>query len=535
MTVTTLDSAKKIRSGKRTKTASMGSKTSSSNAPSIHPIEPISIEDCVASRRLIHNTAYHQFNAFEIEQIQNNLLKWYDAEQRTNMPWRKPTRSDLDRKALGQRAYEVWVSEIMLQQTQVATVIDYYNRWMTAFPSIFDLAAADIEQVNTLWAGLGYYSRAKRLWEGAKKVVKEFDGILPNNAKDLEKHIPGVGPYTAGAIASIVFGQQTSLVDGNVIRVLARLRSIGADMKKANVIELFWQIATTLVPSERPGDFNQALMELGARICSPQNPNCDGCPIQTQCSALVQLRLHGELLSKDGGFWNQKETAALIEHDCKYCPAITKDLDHDEYSVTRYPVKADKKPPRDEECAVSIVEKIPCEGTDDGLSEGSLYLISRRPDKGLLAGLWEFPSLELDNKQTTYEQRSTLSSTFLKNQYNLDLMDGTLDVKKQDLGNVVHLFSHIRKVYHIEWISISSSILKQTSTEQTKWITMDELKTAPIPTGLKKAIKLLEKAQGRSSSSSSSSRFGNNNNKRKQPPSSSGSKNITSFFQKRAR
>lgn len=152
-----------------------------------------------------------------------------------------------------------------VNQTQVATVIDYYNRWMEAFPTIHDLANADIEvrlftyglgnlhlpkiprqQVNTLWAGLGYYSRARRLWEGAQKIVKELSGQLPNNAKDLEQQIPGVGRYTAGAIASIVFNEKTPVVDGNVIRVIARMRAIGADPKKASTVQLFWYVCILL-------------------------------------------------------------------------------------------------------------------------------------------------------------------------------------------------------------------------------------------------------------------------------------------------
>lgn len=124
--------------------------------------------------------------------------------------------------------------------------------------------------------------------------MADFDGHLPNNAQDLKKLIPGVGPYTAGAIASIVFGEQTALVDGNVIRVLARLRAIGADMKKTTVVALFWQLATTLVPKDRPGDFNQALMELGARVCTPQNPGCDACPVNEVCHARAQWEFQGK-------------------------------------------------------------------------------------------------------------------------------------------------------------------------------------------------------------------------------------------------
>ncbi|CAO3610899.1 unnamed protein product [Cunninghamella blakesleeana] len=435
------------------------------------------------------------------------------------MPWRKPANPHLEKEALGQRAYEVWVSEIMLQQTQVATVIDYYNRWMDAFPTIYDLATADIEQVNTLWAGLGYYSRAKRLWEGAKLVVEKYEGILPNNATDLEKNIPGVGPYTAGAIASIVFGQQTPLVDGNVIRVLSRLRTIGGDMKKSDVVDLFWKLAATIVPSSRPGDFNQALMELGARMCTPQNPNCGKCPVQPQCRALSHLNLHAKFMDK---YWiddNKKEgseTEVNIDHECQYCPVITENLEHENYAVTRYPVKGDKKPPRDEECAVCILE-----ATSSDKNIEPKYLITKRPEKGLLAGLWEFPSVELDNLKSTYKERSQHITTYLKDQHKIDL--NKIKSKRQDLENVIHLFSHIRKVYHIEWVSVSNNDVVDLSING-NWVNMEELKSSPIPTGLKKAIKLLEKAQKTPSKSPSSS-------KRKQPINDN--TEITSFFKKK--
>lgn len=186
---------------------------------------------------------------------------------------------------------------------------------MEAFPTIRDLANADLEKVNKLWAGLGYYSRAKRLWEGAQKVVNELDGLLPDNAKELQSEIPGVGRYTAGAVASIVFGEQTPVVDGNVIRVLSRWRGIHADPKKAKSVELFWSVAASVVPDSNPGDFNQALMELGARVCTPQNPNCTECPIKSDCKALRQLNKANEL-SKHGFFDEnkRKRNHASIDH-----------------------------------------------------------------------------------------------------------------------------------------------------------------------------------------------------------------------------
>ncbi|KAI7880750.1 DNA glycosylase [Lichtheimia hyalospora FSU 10163] len=448
----------------------------------------VAIEECVQSKRLYHNTTYHHISPETRSLIQQQLLEWYDREKRTNMPWRKEYRNDLDREALGQRAYE--------GKTQVATVIDYYNRWMEAFPTIFDLAKADIERVNTLWAGLGYYSRARRLWEGAQKVVKQFDGILPNNAKDLQHHIPGVGRYTAGAVASIVFGQETPVVDGNVIRVIARLRALGADPKKANVVELFWEIAQGLVSHSRPGDFNQALMELGARVCTPQGPDCGACPIKAHCHAYAQVETHSRL--KTNGFWKATPAGQKrkrdMEHECKYCLEIQTDLTDDDYAVTRYPTKPEKKKPRDEECAVYILQS--------NEADKSKFLISKRPETGLLAGLWEFPSLELDTLDTTYEQRAAKATGFLKERYGISLSSSPASYQRHDLGNVVHLFSHIRKVYHIEWIKIDlnqeamdmavAMAVSKSDKDQARWVDLQELKKSPIPTGLKKAIKLME-------------------------------------------
>lgn len=436
------------------------------------------IEECVQSKRLVHSAHYHKVADEERDQLQTQLVGWYHKEKRTTMPWRKENPVCRDERTLGQRAYEVWVSEIMLQQTQVATVIDYYNRWMEAFPTVHALANADIEQVNTIWAGLGYYSRARRLWEGAKKVVEEMGGILPKSAKLLQEAIPGVGRYTAGAIASIVYQEKVPVVDGNVIRVLARWRAIHADPKKAKTVDLLWEIATDLVPASEPGDFNQAIMELGARICTPQKPSCELCPIREHCLAYRQLDVFRSL-QQQAFFHDKKRKLESSQHECSICPELQSDLTQNEeaYQVTRYPLKVDKKPPRDEECAVTIVECI--------RNNESYYLLSKRPETGLLAGLWEFPTVELG---TSVLDRTDQSTEYLKARYQIELKD---PITRVDLGNIIHLFSHIRKVYHIEWIQFKSDDLIQN--ELTKWVTWTELKVSPIPTGLKKALKLLEK------------------------------------------
>jgi A/G-specific adenine glycosylase len=200
------------------------------------------------------------------------LLPWYDASRR-DLPWRRT----LD-------PYAVWVSEMMLQQTQVATVLGYYDRWMRRFPTIGDLAGAAEHDVLHAWQGLGYYSRARNLWRGAKAVVSEHGGKMPATAASL-RSLPGIGPYSAGAIASIAFGERAALVDGNVVRVLCRLFGLRGDPSRNPLKAELWKLAERLVPPDRPGDFNQALMELGATVCTPRAPRCNACPVRKGCVA----------------------------------------------------------------------------------------------------------------------------------------------------------------------------------------------------------------------------------------------------------
>ena len=183
--------------------------------------------------------------------------------------------------------YATWVSEIMLQQTRVETVIRYFLTWMERFPTIEALASASAEEVNSVWAGLGYYRRARMLHEGAQHVVRELGGRLPRTVPELLK-IKGVGPYTAGAIASIAFAQAAPVVDGNVIRVFSRLHAIDGD--PATLLKPSWKLAEHLLDRSRPGDYNQGLMELGATVCTPKSPKCGECPLQNQCRARAQVR-----------------------------------------------------------------------------------------------------------------------------------------------------------------------------------------------------------------------------------------------------
>jgi A/G-specific adenine glycosylase len=208
-------------------------------------------------------------------ELQHALLDWY-AENKRDLPWRQPSADP----------YAVWVSEVMLQQTQVETVKPYYRAWLRAFPDLATLARASETEVLQRWQGLGYYSRARRLHAGAKHVVRA-GGRFPHTASELAK-LPGVGPYTAGAIASIAFGLDEPVVDGNVIRVLTRLFALGGDPQRAPLRRTLWRTARSLLPTSHAGDFNQALMELGAIRCTPQRPLCNECPVRRFCLAAAR-------------------------------------------------------------------------------------------------------------------------------------------------------------------------------------------------------------------------------------------------------
>jgi A/G-specific adenine glycosylase len=203
------------------------------------------------------------------------LLAWY-GEHKRDLPWRK----SLD-------PYAVWVSEMMLQQTQVRTVIPYFERWMKRFPDVATLAHADEGEVLHAWQGLGYYSRARNLLRAAEQILDKHAGRVPARVAELCA-LPGIGPYSAGAIASIAYGQREPLVDGNVIRVLARLFARRGDPTRAPLKAELWEIARALVPADAPGDFNQALMELGATVCTPRQARCEACPLARHCAAKAQ-------------------------------------------------------------------------------------------------------------------------------------------------------------------------------------------------------------------------------------------------------
>lgn len=205
----------------------------------------------------------------------SKVLAWYDQSGRHDLPWqREPT------------PYRVWVSEIMLQQTQVATVIPYFERFMARFPKAEDLAAADIDQVLHLWSGLGYYARARNLYHAAQEVMSRYKGEFPQDVTRLAA-LPGIGRSTAGAIAALSMGLQAPVLDGNVKRVLCRTFAIGGYPEQSKVRAALWEKAESLLPETRIADYTQAIMDLGSLVCTRSQPHCDDCPLRQDCMALA--------------------------------------------------------------------------------------------------------------------------------------------------------------------------------------------------------------------------------------------------------
>lgn len=254
------------------------------------------------------------------------LLRWFEANRR-ELPWRE---------ASPRNPYHVWVSEIMLQQTRTETVKEYFRRWMEQFPTLEALAQAPEEQVLRAWQGLGYYSRARNLHKAARQVVLEYGGELPRDAKTLHG-LPGIGAYTAGAIASMAFGQKVPAVDGNLLRVLARLYGVDQDIASTAGKKNLTALAEEAIPEDRPGDFNEAMMDLGANVCIPKVPRCSQCPLREQCRAYQENR------------------------------------------TDQLPVKRPKAPQKEFAAACGLV-----------IREGK-FLLHKRPAKGMLASMWEFP------------------------------------------------------------------------------------------------------------------------------------------------
>ncbi|KAI0700158.1 DNA glycosylase [Cerioporus squamosus] len=433
------------------------------------------------------------------EPLRKALLNWYDrVHALRGMPWRKPFDHAWDAEQKAQRAYEVWVSEVMLQQTQVATVIPYYNKWMERFPTIRDLAASDIDTVNGLWKGLGYYSRAARLLSGAKKAVEEFGGRLPDNAQDMENKVPGIGRYSAGAICSIAYNERVPVVTRwNVHRLLSRVLALHAPPKAKQTLDVLWAGAGAFVKdADRPGDVNQALIELGSTVCKVREPSCGACPLQRWCAAYQRQeaqRKEDEVCRACICRSAEKRAAPTHRRGANYATSSTGDHrphvpDIEELctlceplpvgsGVAAYPMKVEKKKAREELDIVNVIE------WRQGPQGARWFLLVRRPEGGLLAGLHEFPTAQNVPVTTSSTAQMAIADTLLsvllvspppaRSSRSAAPSDGsshsprrrpakpspeTRDagglrvVKIVPAGDVLHIFSHIRKTYRVQWV-----------------------------------------------------------------------------------
>lgn len=363
------------------------------------------------------------------ERIRRQLGDWYRRHRR-DLPWR-----DID------DPYKTWVAEIMLQQTQVSTVVDYYRDWLARFPDVESVAEADEDDVLDAWEGLGYYRRARFIHQSARKLVDDYDGDLPDTADELEE-LPGIGPYTSGAIASIAFDRPEPVVDGNVSRVLSRLRAIPGDPKSTSNKKTYWRLAEELVDPEAPGDFNQAMMELGATICTPDNPSCLLCPIREDCRAFER--------GEPEAF---PDTAS----------------------------RPNKKSVRVAACVLLA----------DG-PEGLETYVAKRPSDGLLGGLWEFPTVEVD-KETEGPGHidDELSSVDGGEQFfGLDGRHG---------GEITHLFSHLRMTIDV-WIrraEFSESLVEASVNVEENgcgWLPFEQLEEVPMSAAMRRVESLVGEA-----------------------------------------
>lgn len=350
------------------------------------------------------------------------LLAWFAQHQR-DLPWRHTY-----------DPYQVWVSEIMLQQTQVKTVLPYFERWMKALPTIEAVARASEERILKLWEGLGYYTRARNLHKAAKVIVEKHNGKFPQNLTDI-RALPGIGRYTAGAIASIVFNQAEPIVDGNVIRVLARWTNFRKNTRDKKNLESIWSQAKALIPKSDARNFNQALMEFGALVCTPKNPACEKCPLQSVCKAYK---------------------AGTVDSLPNRGPSTRKIAITVALAIIRHP-DAHKDP-----------------------AKLNKFFIQKRQHKGLMGGLWEFPGGKLEPHETP-EQALHRE---IKEELGITLKN------PRPFMNIKHAYTRYTVDLHCFLADHVDGKIKATAQDH-RWATMEEMKKLPFPAANVKLIKKL--------------------------------------------
>jgi len=351
----------------------------------------------------------------DIALLRKTLMLWYNTHHR-HLPWRESC-----------DPYRIWVSEVMLQQTRVKTAVPYFLSFMDRFPTLESLARADLEQVLKSWEGLGYYARARNLHKAAQKVVQEMDGRIPARFSDF-KTLPGVGDYIASAVMSMAFKQVHAVVDANVKRVLARLLCMDTPVNRSSAHTRFKAIADTLVDPTDPGGFNQALMELGALVCTPSTPDCGSCPLAHFCLALAGRR------------------------------------------VSLFPLRMKTK-------------KIPCHRISTGIViKAGRVLVTRRKLDGLLGGLWEFPG----GKQKNKESAEYACIREIKEETGLDVRIVSF------LTHVRHAYTHFKiemDVFYCDYIS-GDVVLDGPIDHQ--WIAFENIHRLAFPTANRKFIPLID-------------------------------------------
>ena len=338
-----------------------------------------------------------------IVDLRRHLLSWY-ADQGRDLPWRR-TRDP----------YAIWISEVMLQQTQVKTVIPYYERWLKEFPTVEQLAAAPQQQVLKQWEGLGYYARARNLHRAAQQIVAEYGGRFPQTVDEVIA-LKGIGRTTAGGILSAAFNQPVAILDGNVKRVLARLVALPAVPSKA--LTQLWQLSEQILDSQRPRDFNQAMMDLGATLCTRHNPVCLLCPWRPYCAA-----------------YNQN-------------------------AVSGFPMTEPRKPLPHKRIGVAVI-------TDD---QGNI-LIDRRKQEGLLGGLWEFPGGKIEPNETVED----CVSREIKEELDIEILVGS------HLITIEHTYTHFKVTLNVFNCKHLSGDPKPLESDEVKWVTLDEIDQYPFP------------------------------------------------------
>ncbi|MBC1318194.1 A/G-specific adenine glycosylase [Listeria booriae] len=354
------------------------------------------------------------WNDEKVIAFRKSLIDWYETNKRI-LPWRENT-----------EAYRIWVSEIMLQQTKVDTVMPYFDRFMEWFPTMKDFADAPEERILKAWEGLGYYSRVRNLQAAMKTVVYEMNGIVPNDLEGILA-LKGVGPYTAGAVLSIAYEKAEPAVDGNVMRVISRVLEIDEDIMKQKTRKTFEKALYTLIDPDKPGEFNQGLMEIGALVCTPKKPMCLICPLQSFCEA------------------------------------------HQKGEEEKYPVKIKKTKVK----KVFLSSVIVKQGEEQ-------FIIEQRPDTGLLANLWQFPTVaKTDNQEA-------LKLAFLQ-EYGTEL-----ELEPEPITHVKHIFSHL--VWEVD-VFVAQAITTQPSDLKLKTVTKAEMEHLAFPVPYQKMWQAFQKGE----------------------------------------